>query len=213
VERERLDLARVEGVLLDMDGTLVDSDGTIERSWRSWAREYGLDVEKVLAVAHGHPAIRTIRGLLPELDEEAVTAAARRQEDLEYDAADVTAATGAHDLLAALERTGLPWAVVTTADDRLAAQRLKAAGIEPPVLVTLDDVRAAKPDPEGYLRAAALLEVAPSACLVVEDSEPGLAAGRAAGMSTAALRGLDGDLRMPDLGHLAHLLERSRVRP
>jgi hypothetical protein len=32
-------------------------------------------------------------------------------------------------------------------------------------------------------------------------------------MSTAALRGLDGDLRLPDLGHLAHLLERSRVRP
>jgi beta-phosphoglucomutase-like phosphatase (HAD superfamily) len=81
------------------------------------------------------------------------------------------------------------------------------------VLVTLDDVRAAKPDPEGYLRAATLLGVAPSACLVVEDSAPGLAAGRAAGMRTAALRGLDGDLRLPDLGRLAHLLERSRVRP
>ncbi|GAA4491780.1 hexitol phosphatase HxpA [Actinoallomurus oryzae] len=214
VEQGRLDLASVEAVLLDMDGTLVDSDGTIERAWAAWAREHELDVETVLAVAHGHPAIRTIRNLLPGLGEEAVTAAARRQEDLEYDdAADVTATAGAHDLLAALDRAGLAWAVVTTADDRLAEQRLKAAGIEPPVLVTLDDVRAAKPDPEGYLRAATLLGVAPSACLVVEDSAPGLAAGRSAGMRTAALRGLDGDLRLPDLGRLAHLLERSRVRP
>jgi beta-phosphoglucomutase-like phosphatase (HAD superfamily) len=42
----------------------------------------------------------------------------------------------------------------------------------------------------------------------VEDSEPGLAAGRAAGMGTAALRGLDGDLRLIDLAQLAHLLRR-----
>ena len=41
---------------------------------------------------------------------------------------------------------------------------------------------------------------------MVEDSEPGLAAGRAAGMRTAALRGLDGDLRLADLAQLARLL-------
>ncbi|MGI5227077.1 HAD-IA family hydrolase [Actinoallomurus sp. CA-142502] len=209
-----LDLARVEGVLLDMDGTLVDSDGTVERAWSAWAREYGLDVETVLTAAHGHPAVRVVRSLLPGLGEEAAKAAAQRQYELEYaDASDVTAAAGARDLLAALDRMGLAWAVVTTSDDRLAKQRLHAAGIDPPVLVTLDDVGAAKPDPEGYLRAAALLDIAPSACLVVEDSPPGLAAGRAAGMPTAALRGLDGDLRLPGLGRLAHLLERSRVRP
>jgi HAD superfamily hydrolase (TIGR01509 family) len=210
----RTDLGRIEAVLLDMDGTLVDSDAAVERAWSIWAEEYGVDPGAVLAVAHGSPAARTVRRLLPALDDEAVLAAAQRQHALQYeDLADVTAAPGARFLLATLDRLELPWAVVTSADGRLAKARLHAAGIDPPVLLTIDDVGAGKPDPEGYLEAARRLGIAPSACLVVEDSEPGLAAGRAAGMPTAALRGLDGDLSLPGLGRLAHLLQRSRVRP
>jgi sugar-phosphatase len=48
--------------------------------------------------------------------------------------------------------------------------------------------------------------VAPERCLVVEDAEVGLEAARAAGAHTAALRGLDGDLRLADLGELATML-------
>ncbi|GAA2207605.1 HAD family hydrolase [Nonomuraea monospora] len=204
----RTDLDAIEAVLLDMDGTLVDSDASIERAWTTWAKEYGVDAGAVLAIAHGVPAARTIRRLFPDLDDEAVAAAARHQHALQYeDLADVTATPGAHHLLTTLNRLGLPWAVVTSADGRLAKARLHAAGIDPPLLLTIDDVRAGKPDPEGYLEAARRLGVAPSACLVVEDSEPGLAAGRAAGMPTAALRGLHGDLlSLPGLDRLAHLL-------
>ncbi|MFC9970625.1 HAD-IA family hydrolase [Spirillospora sp. NPDC127200] len=210
--RPRLD--GLGAVLLDMDGTLVDSDACVERAWAIWASEYGVDPEAVLAVAHGNPAARTVERFLPQLDEEAIAASAQRQLTLQYqDLSDVVAASGAHDLLDFLAESGLPWAVVTSADDRLAKARLAAAGIEPPLLLTIEDVRQGKPHPEGYLNAAARLGVDPAACLVVEDSEPGLAAGRAAGMSTAALRGLDGDLRLLDLGHLAHLLRRARAVP
>ena len=110
---------------------------------------------------------------------------------------------GAPELLAALR---LPWAVVTSADVRLAKARLGAAGIEAPLLVTVEDVRVGKPDPEGYLRAAELLGVAPEHCLVVEDAEVGVTAGRAAGAQVAALKGIEGDLPIPDLGALARLL-------
>jgi sugar-phosphatase len=96
--------------------------------------------------------------------------------------------------------------VVTSADVRLARARLGAAGITPPVLVTVEDVRAGKPDPEGYRRAAELLGVAPENCLVVEDAEVGVTAGRAAGAQVAALKGVDADLRIADLGRLAHIL-------
>ncbi|WP_440107725.1 HAD-IA family hydrolase [Streptosporangium sp. H16] len=214
MRRQRLDLEALEAVLLDMDGTLVDSDASVERAWTAWAGEYGADIARVLAVAHGSPAAHTVRRLLPALDASEVAEAARRQHALQYDdLADVAAAPGAHDLLAELDRLGLPWAVVTSADRRLAEARLHAAGIDPPLLLTVDDVRAGKPDPEGYLRAAARLGADPASCLVVEDSEPGLAAGRAAGMRCAALRGLDGDLRLLDLGQLAHLLRHARLRP
>jgi HAD superfamily hydrolase (TIGR01509 family) len=205
-----VDLGTIEAVLLDMDGTLVDSDGSVERAWATWAAEYGVDVGRALAIAHGSPAELTVRRLLPTLDEEVVTAAAQRQLALQYDdLSDVTAAAGAHDLLATLDRLGLGWAVVTSADRRLAAVRLVAAGIAPPLLVTSEDVRAGKPAPDGYLEAAAGLGAEPAACLVVEDSVPGLDAGRAAGMATAALRGLEGDVRLSGLSDLTHLLERA----
>ena len=90
---------------------------------------------------------------------------------------------GAATLLDVLDRRGVPWAVVTSADVRLATARLDAAGISPPVLITTDDVPVGKPDPAGYVLAAELLGVQPEKCLVVEDAEVGLQAARAAGVS------------------------------
>jgi len=209
-----MDLREIVAVLLDMDGTLVDSDAAVERAWTVWAGEYGVETAAALAIAHGAPADRTVRQLLPSLDEAAVAAAAARQLALQYDdLSDVVPASGTTELLGALGRIGLPWAVVTSADARLAKARLDAAGIAAPLLVTVEDVTAGKPDPEGYLLAAKQLGVDPARCLVVEDAEPGLAAGRAAGAMVAALKRLNGDLRIDDLGQLAHLLIRARTRP
>lgn len=199
-----MDFAGVDAVLFDMDGTLVDSDAAVERAWTTWAGERGLDAAGTIALAHGSPSEPTVRTLMPHLDDDGVRAAVERQMELQYDdLGDVVAAPGAHELIAVLDGRGLPWAVVTSADARLARARLGAAGIVAPVLVPVDEVAAGKPDPAGYLRAAELLGVAPGRCLVVEDADVGLAAGRAAGAYTAALRGLDGDVRIKSLADLA----------
>jgi sugar-phosphatase len=194
---------QVEAILFDMDGTLVDSDAAVERAWMSWAAEYGVDGPTAFRLAHGSPSEPTVRKMLAGQDEPAILAAAARQLELQYDDLhDVVATPGAHDLLALLAARGLPWAVVTSADFRLAKARLAAARIVAPVLVTVDDIAAGKPDPAGYLRAAELIGVSPASCLVVEDAEVGLEAARAAGAHTAALRGLDGDLRLTTLADL-----------
>jgi len=196
--------AGVEAVLFDMDGTLVDSDAAVERAWRTWAGEYGVDQSATLAVAHGRPAEGTVRELLPEADDATVAAAAARQLALQYDdLSDVAAAAGAAELLA---RIAVPWAVVTSADRRLANARLRAAGFRPPVLITSEDVPEGKPDPAGYELAAARLGADPRRCLVVEDSEAGIQAGRAAGALVAALKGLPGDIEITGLGELAEVL-------
>lgn len=196
--------SEIKAVLFDMDGTLVDSDKAVERAWLTWASEFGVDGQTAYRLAHGAPSQYAVRRLFPAFDEDQVEAASARQLELQYDDLDdVVAAPGALSLLAALK---LPWAVVTSADARLAKARLSAAGIEPPVLVTTDDIEVGKPDPAGYLLAAQLLNVAPANCLVVEDAEVGLEAARAAGAHTAGLRGLKADLPVKSLSDLATFL-------
>ena len=209
-----MDPSRVQAVLLDMDGTLVDSDAVVERSWRTWAVEYRVDPSRGPLVVHGLPALGNIRRLRPDLSDDEAAAAARHQLELEYvDVADVTAAPGAHQLLAELDRLSLPWAVVTSADVPLALIRLAAAQISPALLVTIDDVRHGKPDPEGYLLAARKLGADPRRCLVVEDAEAGVAAGRAAGAVVAALKGVPADIQITGLPQLTSLLREGRVTP
>lgn len=211
------DIDNIRAILFDMDGTLVDSDRAVERSWLSWAAEYGADGPAAYEMAHGSPSETTVRKLLSHLGEDEIRRASMRQLELQYDdLSDVVATPGAHELIALLARIGLPWAVVTSADGRLAKARLNAAGITAPVLVTTDDIAAGKPDPAGYLRAAELLGVPPENCLVVEDAEVGLQAARAAGAPTAALRGLDGDWKIRSLTELASLMttaDRPETRP
>jgi len=198
---------RPAALLVDMDGTLVDSDAAVERAWTTWAADYAVDRAALLAVAHGTPAARTVRQVRPDLDAAGVARAAAHQLALQYDdLSDVRPAPGALDLVATLTARGLPWAVVTSADTRLAHARLAACAIAPPLVVTADDVAEGKPDPACYLLAAARLGVDPRTCLVVEDSAPGVAAGRAAGATVAALGAVQADVQIPDLHALVDLL-------
>ena len=199
-----MDVNAVDAVLFDMDGTLVDSDAAVDRGWLRWAAEYGVDRETAeRGVVHGTPSDHTIRRLRPDLDGSAFDEAVLRQLALQYeDLDDVVPVTGASELLATLDRLGIPWAVVTSADTRLAHARLGAAGIAAPLLVSVDDIRNGKPDPEGYLLAARRLGVDPTRCLVVEDAEPGVRAGHAAGATVAALKGVAADLQLTDLTDL-----------
>jgi mannitol-1-/sugar-/sorbitol-6-phosphatase len=177
---------RVEcaAVLFDLDGVLVDSTAYIERQWRDWAVSRGLDPEPFLRVCHGRRAVETIRLAAPALDAEAEVArfrAAAPDED-----AILASLPGARELLAALSAT--PWAVVTSGARRFALARLAGAGLPPPpILVSAEDVRHGKPSPEGYLRAAELVGVAPARCVVFEDAPPGIAAARAAGATVIAV--------------------------
>jgi sugar-phosphatase len=201
-----VEIRDIRAVLFDMDGTLVDSDAVVDRSWSAWATEYGLSPVEVLAVAHGNPAAATVAQFLPDLTDSERAAAGARVLQLETDdLTDVVPTPGAHELIMTLERLGIPWAVYTSAPDVLAKVRLAAAGIAPSILVTIDDVAHGKPNPEGYLRAAELVGVDIQRCLVVEDTPVGLAAGKASGATTAGVKGIPADIRVPDLHRLVQL--------
>ncbi|MFJ1651149.1 HAD-IA family hydrolase [Streptomyces sp. NPDC088337] len=169
-------------LLLDMDGTLVNSDAVVERIWRRWADRHGLDGDEVMKVVHGRQGHASMALLLPDRPVERNLAEnARMLAEETSDMDGVIPIPGAAEFLAGLR--GVPHALVTSADVALSTARMAAAGLSlPDVRVTAESVGASKPDPEGFLKGAAELGVAPADCVVFEDSGAGIAAGRAAGM-------------------------------
>ncbi len=177
-------MIEVGAVLFDCDGVLVDSAASVERAWRRWAEERGLDAHAIVAVAHGRRTEDTMRELGLDRDLRAEVELLERYEIA--DAASVSAYPAAAALLPALPPAS--WAVVTSGTRALATSRLAAAGLPlPAVLVTADDVAAGKPDPEGYLEAARRLGRPPADCLVLEDAPAGVQAALAAGMRVVGL--------------------------
>lgn len=201
-------LAPCRVILLDMDGTLVDSHEAIESAWTAWACDNGLDPAVVGAVCHGPDAVTTVRRFLPGISEAELAEHVAIQVDREStDTGGVRAAVGAHELLAWLDGHGVAWGVVTNAGARLARARLGAAGIEPPLCVTFDDVEHGKPHPDGYLLGARRLGAEPWQVAAVEDSASGLAAARAAGTVVVAVGGAqEGDVVCRDLRELRNRL-------
>jgi sugar-phosphatase len=185
-------------LLLDMDGTLVDSHAVVERIWRHWADRHGLDGGEVMKVVHGRQGYASMALLLPDRPMEqnhAENARMLAEETADMDG--VVAIPGAPEFLAALR--GVPHALVTSADVALSTARMRAAGLSlPDVRITAESVGASKPDPEGFLKGAAELGVAPADCVVFEDSGAGIAAGRAAGMRVVGV-GSQAVFHQPDV--------------
>ncbi|MFF7451104.1 MULTISPECIES: HAD-IA family hydrolase [unclassified Streptomyces] len=174
-----------QALLFDMDGTLIDSTAAVERTWHRFAERHGLDPAVILAGAHGQRTAETVAEHAPPGTDVAAETAWLVAQDI-ADTRGTVALPGAAELLAELppER----WALVTSAGRELALRRMAAAGLPlPRVLVSADDVARGKPDPEGYLLAAARLGVDPRAAIVFEDAELGLLAGRAAGGYTVVV--------------------------
>jgi sugar-phosphatase len=164
-------------VLFDMDGTLVDSTAVVEQVWAEFAARYGLDLEEILRTSHGVQALDTVTRFAPAgADVMALTAELGAMERVRTEG--IVPLPGAADAVA----------LVTSADRVLADIRMNAAGLPMPArAVTAELVTRGKPDPEGYLRAAANLGVNPADAVVFEDAPAGIAAGVAAGIRTVAV--------------------------
>jgi len=97
---------------------------------------------------------------------------------------------GVRELLAELDRRNLPRALVTSSWQGWVDALLGAIGLTGafPVVVTEEQVENAKPAPEPFLKAAALLGIEPAACIGIEDTPSGIQAAKAAGMYAVQVR-------------------------
>jgi mannitol-1-/sugar-/sorbitol-6-phosphatase len=203
-----------EAVIFDLDGTLIDSTPAVNRSWNTWAGEYGL-APTDLTRHHGVPSASVVRATMSEDLHEAAT---QRIIELELaDVHDIVVLPGATEALASLVRAKN--AIATSCTVPLAKARIAAAGLEPPtVIVTADDVVNGKPHPEPFLYTARLLDADPGRCLVVEDAPKGLEAAQAAGCFTLAVvtttprEALNADAIVTDLSEIRFDVDDDGIR-
>lgn len=188
-------------VLFDMDGTLVATEQHWGAALSGLASRLGGRLGGPAREATVGTSMRTALGIL--YADLGIDRAARWREDAAWVertvagllAEDAPWRPGARELLTAVRAAALPAALVTSTSRGLAdlvIGRLTRDLDVPPFDLTVcgDEVPALKPDPAPYRQAAAALGVDPAACVVVEDSASGVAAGLAAGCAVLGVPSL-----------------------
>ena len=175
----------IRAVISDLDGTLVDTAAANTAAYADAFGSVGLDFdEAVYRSAFGLRFDEMIRRVAPQASTgqaDAVRAAKAERYPAHFGLLRPNDALIA--LLSTLRDSGVRVALASTAARRNVTAVLAGIGAQDlfEVVVAGEDVERGKPAPDCYLRAADLLDVAPSDCLAVEDSAVGLAAARAAG--------------------------------
>jgi HAD superfamily hydrolase (TIGR01509 family) len=187
----------VPALLFDLDGTLVDSVYQHVIAWRDALEAVDIDlpvwkIHRRIGMSGGLFVNALARELHGELDRGVIEALPGLHADAfarRFDS--VRPLPGAEQLLAVLTEHGTAWAIATSGPERSARLSIELLGLPAQTpLVTHDQVRYAKPDPDLFLAAAALLGVAIAECVVVGDSVWDLlAAQRARALGVGLLSG------------------------
>jgi len=180
------------GVIFDMDGVLVDTGWAHRQAWQDLAEREGLEIsEEFFRRTFGMQNAAILPMLRPDISHAEMERLSDWKEQRYRDLmqAHPELAPGAGALLHDLKHHGFRLAIGSSAPPEnldLFWGRLSLADWFD-ARVTKEEIRASKPAPETFLKAAQKLGLAPHRCTVVEDAVPGVQAARAAGMSVIAV--------------------------
>jgi HAD superfamily hydrolase (TIGR01509 family) len=164
--------------LFDLDGTLVDSVYNHVRAWHVALRENGLDlsvwrIHRKIGMSGGLFTTQLERELGRPIGEATLERLRDRHAELFRElSADVPPLPGAIELIQELTKQRHPWAIATSGRMRTAQANLLSLGVDPQsaTVVTRDEVRYAKPDPDLFVEAARRLGTRTQGSYVIGDS-------------------------------------------
>ena len=178
-----------------MDGLIVETESLQSKAYEQIIREHGKEpVFEENGLVH-KVGIRGDEAWKIVLNKHQLTADIEKLREkkrsivLQLLENDIKPMPGLIDLLDLLKRESIPIALGTGSTKAVATKILESLRIFHyfSVLVTGDEVKKGKPDPECFVRASERLGVLPQDCLVLEDAEPGVIAAKRIGMKVVAV--------------------------
>jgi HAD superfamily hydrolase (TIGR01509 family) len=182
------------GAIFDWDGVIINSAAHHEISWERLAREsgkllpanhfkrgFGMKNEVIIPELLGWTTVPVEIRIL-SLRKEAIYREVIREQG-------ITALPGVELWLRMLRDAGIPCVIGSSTHRENITTTLGVLGLEEffADIVTAEDVKRGKPDPEVFLTAAKRIGVDPADAVVFEDALVGIAAAKAAGMRVAAV--------------------------
>jgi HAD superfamily hydrolase (TIGR01509 family) len=177
---------QVRAVIFDLDGTLINSyDAHVESFRRALSRFDLIINEEEIYRRFGKPAKQIIKEILPETQHRHIDDIVRYKR-LEYieTSKDIQIFDGVETLLKHLKDKGIRICLATSADKPSVIRVVNKFNLEDyfDVIISSNDVKEAKPNPEMFIQASKRLEVEPKNCLVIGDSPFDIIAAKKADM-------------------------------
>jgi HAD superfamily hydrolase (TIGR01509 family) len=181
---------RLTAVIFDMDGLMLDTERMARVAWNRAMKDWGLTIpDPIYQKLIGRTLLDVKHILLQEVDGSLPfdKIADRKDKYLEEEVAlnGISVKPGLYELVEWLESRGVPRAVASSTFREKVIKKLQLARLAErfDVIVSGDETQNGKPAPDIFLAAADKLGVAAVRCVVLEDSEPGIQAAHAAGMT------------------------------